>query len=226
LDPIAVTPRAPIERGAAEQALIGAAADFCRRGWCVGTSGSFSTVLQRDPLRLLVTGASCDKSGLTANDLVLVGQGGTPVDGESRAPSAEALLHATIATLTRAGSVLHTHSVWSALLGEHFLGAGGVRVTGYEMQKGLEGVRNHRDEVFLPVVANPQDPSTLADEVRLLLAEWPGAPGFVIAGHGLYTWGTTLRDGVRHVEVLEFLLECIGRKTDLAEPRRTAWRDT
>jgi len=29
--------------------------------------------------------------------------------------------------------------------------------------------------------------------------------------HGLYTWGATLNDAVRHVEVLEFLFETIGR---------------
>jgi methylthioribulose-1-phosphate dehydratase len=29
--------------------------------------------------------------------------------------------------------------------------------------------------------------------------------GFLIAGHGLYTWGSTLAEARRHVEVFEFL---------------------
>jgi methylthioribulose-1-phosphate dehydratase len=29
--------------------------------------------------------------------------------------------------------------------------------------------------------------------------------------HGLYTWGESLADAERHVEILEFLFETIGR---------------
>jgi len=40
--------------------------------------------------------------------------------------------------------------------------------------------------------------------------------GFLIAGHGLYTWGADLREAKRHVEVLEFLLEVTGRTARLS----------
>lgn len=32
--------------------------------------------------------------------------------------------------------------------------------------------------------------------------------GFLLAGHGLYVWGTTLSDAKRHLEVFEYLLQC------------------
>ena len=53
----------------------------------------------------------------------------------------------------------------------------------------------------------------LSDEVRQLLADRPVIHGFLIAGHGLYTWGKTLEQARRHVEIFEFLFECAARRT-------------
>ena len=33
--------------------------------------------------------------------------------------------------------------------------------------------------------------------------------GFLLAGHGLYTWGKTIAEAKRHIEVLEFLFEVV-----------------
>ncbi len=169
--------------------------------------------MQQQPLQLLVTRTGCDKNILTPDDTVLVGRDGKALAGEAGKPSAEALLHATVATLTRAGAVLHTHTVWSTLLSQHYCEEGGLTITGYEMQKGLEGVETHLAELFVPVVENSQDMSVLSSSIVELMAEWPSAYGFLIAGHGLYTWGSTLAQARRHVEIFEFLFECVGRKT-------------
>jgi len=37
------------------------------------------------------------------------------------------------------------------------------------------------------------------------------AHGLLIRRHGLYTWGRGFYEAVRHLEVLEFLLEVVGR---------------
>ena len=47
---------------------------------------------------------------------------------------------------------------------------------------------------------------------ELLLTD-PRAHAFLLRGHGLYTWGETIADAERHVEIIEFLLEVIGRRT-------------
>jgi methylthioribulose-1-phosphate dehydratase len=44
-----------------------------------------------------------------------------------------------------------------------------------------------------------------------VLAQHPACHGFLLRRHGLYTWGATLPEAVRHVEALEFLLETVGR---------------
>jgi len=38
--------------------------------------------------------------------------------------------------------------------------------------------------------------------------------GFLLRRHGLYTWGEDLAQAKRHLEILEFLLEVIGRTRD------------
>ncbi|HIN34013.1 MAG TPA: methylthioribulose 1-phosphate dehydratase, partial [Nitrospirales bacterium] len=46
--------------------------------------------------------------------------------------------------------------------------------------------------------------------------EKPKSHGFLIRGHGLYTWGKTIQDAKRHVEILEFLLEVTGRQRSVS----------
>ena len=171
-----------------------------------------------DPLQLLITRADCDKSRLSPEDCVLVGVDGRALDGEFQQPSVEALLHTTVATLTNANAVLHTHSVWNTLLGRHFLAAGGLTVQDFGLLRGLDN-RDHPDPpVFVPVLENTRDGAALANRVKDILAEWPGAIGFLISGHGLYTWGSSVTEARHHVETLEFLFECVGRTTDLRPP--------
>jgi methylthioribulose-1-phosphate dehydratase len=115
--------------------------------------------------------------------------------------------------MTGAGSVLHVHSVPDTLLGEHFMNKGGFTLSGYEMLKGLEGVTTHEAEVGVPVLRNSQDMDALSEEVGRLLAARPGLHGFLLAGHGLYAWGATLAQAHRHVEIFEFLFECVAQRT-------------
>ncbi len=191
------------------------------RGWCLGASGDFSATLQQDPLRLLVTRARRDKRMLGPEDIVVVGADGHPAAGEHGMPSAKALVHATVAALTHAGAVLHTQSVWSTVLGERWRQAGGIAITGYEMLRGLEGIQSFDAEVFVPVIANSRNVHALAESASEQITEWPGSHGFLIAGGGLYSWGATIPDAARHAEVIEFLLECEGRKSLLGDVRST-----
>ena len=66
----------------------------------------------------------------------------------------------------------------------------------------------------------------LAVEVRRTLAEHPACHAFLLRRHGLYTWGATLQDAVRHVEIVEFLLESVGRARYSGAVREEAepWR--
>jgi methylthioribulose-1-phosphate dehydratase len=41
--------------------------------------------------------------------------------------------------------------------------------------------------------------------------------GILVAGHGLYAWGESLKEARRHVEILEFLLELCWREQLIAK---------
>ena len=189
---------------------------FYARGWVLGTSGNFSAVVSRSPLRLAITSSGVDKGALTPGQIVEIDERARRVSGSGR-PSAEAILHLVIARAREAGAVLHTHSVWSTILSEE-AGEDGLAIEGYEMLKALDGVATHQHREELPVLENTQDWAAAGPRVEALLSEHPAAHGFLIRRHGLYTWGRDLAEARRHVEALEFLFEAIGRK------RGTTWQ--
>jgi methylthioribulose-1-phosphate dehydratase len=193
---------------AEELASIGRA--FYERGWVLGTSGNLSAVVERNPIKLAITSSGRDKSTLTADEILLIDESGAVLKGYGR-PSAETLLHLAVVRLRGAQAVLHTHSVWSNILSESHAGEGGLSIEGYDMLKGLEGVLTHEHREWLPVIENSQDMTALACSVEDTLKKQPDAHGFLLRRHGLYTWGKDLSEAKRHVEILEFLLEVIGR---------------
>jgi methylthioribulose-1-phosphate dehydratase len=188
---------------------------FDGRGWVLGTSGNFSASVSRDPLRLAVTPSAAFKGELSPEQILEVDERGSVVGGAGGRPSAEVLVHLEIVRTRNAGAVLHTHSVWSTVLSDLYSIDDGFEIEGYEMLKGLEGVRTHEHREWLPIVENDQDTARLARVIGEALRRHPGAHGVLIRRHGLYTWGDDLAQAIRHVEILEFLLEATGRALSL-----------
>ncbi|HET8782369.1 MAG TPA: methylthioribulose 1-phosphate dehydratase [Pyrinomonadaceae bacterium] len=196
------------------EGLVSVARGFYGRGWLMGTSGNLSAVVEKEPLRLAITASGVDKGELRAEQVLLVDERVQLVKepaNKSSKPSDESLLHVRIVKERGAGAVLHTHSVWNTMFSDLYGGEGGVRIEGYEMLKGLAGVRTHEHSEWLPIVDNSQDMPSLADTISKTLSDHKSAHGFLIARHGLYTWGDTLAQAKRHVEIFEFLLETMGR---------------
>ena len=179
----------------------------------MGTSGNFSAVVSRKPLRLAITASSLPKGTLRPSDILQCDGEGRAIGRASKKPSAETLLHVEIVRRRSAGAVLHTHSVWSTMLSEAWASSPDVAVAieGYEMLKGLAGVTSHEHRELVPIVENDQNMPRLAGRVGDVLERHPEAHAFLLRRHGLYTWGETLADAERHIEILEFLFETIGR---------------
>lgn len=199
------------------QGLCDAGAEFHRRGWSLGTSSNYSMVLSRDPLDLLVTASGKDKGKLGPADFVRVDDQGQPVFEGQPKSSAETLLHVVLAQQPDVGAVLHTHSVWGTLLSESHFAEGGLVIEDYEMLKGLEGVNTHRHREWVEIFDNTQDITELSDKVvtQRIDSDRPLQHGFLIRQHGLYTWGRDLFAARRHVEIFEFLFECLVRKRSM-----------
>jgi methylthioribulose-1-phosphate dehydratase len=192
------------------ESLAGIVRAAHQRGWALGTSGNFSAVVGTDPVRLVITPSGADKGMVRGEDMVTIDAQGQAEAGRAR-PSAETSLHLAIVRARGARAVSHTHSVWSTLLSDAASPAGGLAIEGYEMLKGLSGVTTHVHREWLPVIENTQDWAGEAHRVESLLRGQPAVHGLLIRRHGLYTWGRDFDEAARHLEVLEFLLEVVGR---------------
>jgi methylthioribulose-1-phosphate dehydratase len=123
-------------------------------------------------------------------------------------PSAETHLHTQLyRRFPQVGCVLHTHSLAQTVASRLFAGAGHVALEGYELLKAFDGNTTHDMRIDLPVLPNTQDMHTLAAQVDALL-DGPCRWGYLIDGHGLYTWGTDMAQARRHLDAFEFLIRC------------------
>jgi methylthioribulose-1-phosphate dehydratase len=198
--------------------LAEAGRDFYRRGWVLGTSGNFSAVVNLDPLLMAITASGADKGALSPGDFLEIDARGEVTRGIGR-PSDETRLHLAVVQLRGARAVMHTHSIWSTLLSEAFAAEGQLCIEGFEMLKGLAGVRTHEHSEPLPIIENSQDMHSLAQALEGALEKYPDCHGLLLRRHGLYTWGRDLAEARRHVEILEFLLEVMGRTYQAAHGR-------
>lgn len=176
----------------------------------LGTSGNLSAVSGSEPPRLAITASGAHKGALTPAQILQIDASGAVIRGNGR-PSDETRLHLTVVRVRGAGAVLHTHSVWSTLLSETFGSEGRLSIEGFEMLKGLAGVRTHEHREDLPIIENSQDMEALSSSFAEALDTYRGAHGVLLRRHGLYTWGRDLDEARRHVEIFEFLFEVIGR---------------
>jgi methylthioribulose-1-phosphate dehydratase len=194
--------------------LISAGREFYRRGWAMGTSGNFSAILNHEPLRFVITASGNAKGELDDSHFLEMDGEGRVVTGSGK-PSAEAQLHLTLYTLLpEASSILHTHSVWGTILSDQFFEQGAIEIEGYEMLKGLASVQTHEHRELVPIIENSQDYVALSHVIENVVRENKDIHGIYLRRHGLYTWGTSIAEARRHVEIFEFLFEVLGRRHD------------
>lgn len=173
------------------------------QGWVPATSGNFSARL--DDKRIAITVSGRHKGHLAIDDIMLIDADGEPLDDKK--PSAETLLHTWLYQWRPdIHAVLHTHSVRSTVLSR--IADGEILLDGLEVMKAFAGIDTHDTELVIPVFPNDQNIRRLSKQVAEYLEEHPQVPGYLIAGHGLYTWGNSIAAALRHLEAFEFLFEC------------------
>ncbi len=182
--------------------LIQAGQFMFPRGWVPATSGNFSARVDSRQIAITVSGKH--KGQLTPADIMTIDYQGHSLDGKK--PSAETLLHTQIYRLCpKVNCVLHPHSIHATVAGRLFNDA--IILENYELLKALEGVETHETRIVIPIFPNTQHIPELARSVEDYLLHNPDCKGYVIGGHGFYTWGSTVATALRHVEALEFLFE-------------------
>ena len=194
------------------------------RGWVLGTSGNFSVVVARDTAaardhgQLAFTrarsaaGHPCRATSMARSCRPGLGQ----LAGAASPHRAETLLHVEIArsVVMRGAIAPHALGVDARCCRTCTCTQADFSIDGYEMLKGLRRASRRTS------TASGFPSWTTTRTCR----GWRSACGAILERvtrtstrsctrrHGLYTWGDTLADAGRHIEILEFLVR--NRRTD------------
>ena len=183
--------------------LIDAGRFIDSKGWVPATSGNFSARLPDGTIAITVSGKH--KGQLQLDDIMLIDADANSLDGKK--PSAETVLHTSLyKRFPDIQSILHPHSLNATLISRIFKSE--IVLENYELLKALCGIITHENRVVVPIFANDQNIPRLAELVEQYLDKHTACYGYIIAGHGLYTWGSSVQETLRHLEALDFLFDC------------------
>jgi methylthioribulose-1-phosphate dehydratase len=179
-----------------------------QKGWAPATSTNYSFRDPENPKQYWVSMSGVDKGKLTTEQFIAVDEKGERIQPDAPATSAETLLHCEAYENPEVHCVLHTHSVQNTVLSRLMEHEAVVVVENYELLKAFEGIKTHEAQVEVPIFPNTQNISALASQVRAYRERNPQLRGYLLASHGLYTWGKTVEQARRHLEAFEFLVHC------------------
>jgi len=209
--------------------------ELCRQfyglGWVSGTGGGISI---RDDEGIHMAPSGVQKERIAPEDVYLL----DPSDLEQcrvlRPPTNASLkvsecqpLFFNAFRLRGAGAVIHSHSLWAVLAarlasppGEAGRGEASVFVSeGLEMQKGLRG-KGCFDRVEVPIIANTPREAALTDSMAAAMQRHPDVDAVIVAGHGVYVWGSTWVSAKTQAECYDYLFRAAVEAHRLGLPLR------
>ena len=206
-------------------------ASFCAdKNLVPARSGNFSARIDSEKIQITQSGK--DKGKLTASDLMEINYKGKALNPEEK-PSAETLLHTQIYTLFRdVNFVAHFHSSSSAVLSKilNKKKIKRIKLANYELLKALSGVETHDHTEEIPIFANDQDifrlSMEIAPELERAIVTDKSIHAYLIAGHGLYTWGKDKAETITHVDAINTLIESyimeiqLSKSLSKSEPKK------
>lgn len=185
------------------QQLVDAGRFIDSKGWVPATSGNFSARLPDGNIAITVSGKH--KGRLQLDDIMLIDADANSLDGKK--PSAETVLHTSLyKRFPDIHSILHPHSLNATLVSRIFKSE--IVLEDYELLKAMGGITTHESRVVVPIFANDQNIPRLAELVERYLDNHTDCYAYIIAGHGLYTWGSSVQETLRHLEALDFIFDC------------------
>jgi len=193
--------------------LLEAIKFFNIKGWSPATSTNYS-VRSQDVNNIIISKSGVDKGQFKITDLILIDLEAnilSPFNKPGITSSAETEIHTAIyQRFSDVNCVLHTHSVLGTVLSKEFEKEAQLSFENLEILKGLSGNTTHKMIETLPIVSNSQDMKEIIYSLDTQLVTPLKIHGFLIAGHGLYTWGKDIATAKRHIETFEFLFECFN----------------
>lgn len=167
--------------------------------------------------RIYMAPSGVQKERLLPKDIfVLNAEGGIeedPGQGAQLSQCAPLFMHAY--KLRNAGAVLHSHSIHATLVTRLFKQK--FRISGMEMQKGLEGYGAF-DTLEIPIIENTAQERDLADSLSQAIRENPKSNAVLVRNHGVYVWGKNWQQAKTQAECYDYLFEAAGRMKQLGLP--------
>lgn len=183
--------------------LIDAGRFIDSKGWVPATSGNFSARMPDGNIAITVSGAH--KGRLQIDDIMLIDADARSLDGKK--PSAETLLHTALYKRhPDINAILHPHSMSATLISRLFNKE--VVLQDYELLKALPNIETHKTRIVVPIFANEQYIPRLALQVDNYIEQNGNIYAYIIAGHGIYTWGNSIQQALCILEALDYLLTC------------------
>lgn len=184
--------------------LAEAGRELADRGWLPARTGHFSARL--DDQHIVITAPGRSKDLLDAHDFMVVDLEGHLIAGSGE-PSPETFLHIIMYRRDpKLGAVLHTHSIHGTVLSRQVSGT--LMLRDYEALREIPGCKHPTQGIRVPVFANDPEVRQVAAQVDAAMGRDPALAGYLISGHGLYTWGQTVELAMQRTEAFEFMFEC------------------
>jgi methylthioribulose-1-phosphate dehydratase len=192
--------------------------ELCRQfyslGWVSGTGGGISI---RGADGIYMAPSAVQKERILPEDVFVLDATSLDACRVLRAPRDAALKISECQPLfwnayrdRDAGAVLHSHSLWPVLAARIAVpsGRGALKLSGYEMLKGLRG-KSNLDEVRIPVIPNTAREAELTESMANAMREHPDVDAVIVAGHGIYVWGRSWIEAKTQAECLDWLARAV-----------------
>jgi methylthioribulose-1-phosphate dehydratase len=203
-------------------------AHFYQQGWVSGTGGGLSL---RDGDKIYIAPSGVQKEQIAPNDIFVLDPEGNILDSETNGASnghnlklsACAPLFFKAYNLRDAGAVIHSHSMYAALVTNlsvrNTCGCEGYtsnvfRISGYEMQKGIPG-HGVKEPLEVPIIENTEHEADLAGALEKAIKAYPKTHAVLVRRHGVYIWGKDWAQAKTIAECYHYLFEIAVRQHSL-----------
>lgn len=185
-------------------------AGFYHLGWNVGTGGGVSIQAPGSDL-IFLSPSGVHKERMKETDLFVFNSSIKEYiySPPGKKPSASTPLFLWLHQHHGAGSVIHTHSLYSNLA---TIKANPWSITGQEYIKGLPlyssgFMLQNSDVLQIPIIPNQLTEDKLLPALQEATQEFPDAPCVLVQNHGAYHFGRDIWKCKAQAECLEYLFE-------------------
>ena len=190
--------------------IIAAGRRLAGRGLISAHSGNISCKV--GPQAVLITAAGLDKGALTEQDILCIDRQGRPLKtAAGRRPSSESGLHlALYEAYPHIAAIVHAHPPYATALG----------LTGRPWDWQL------LEEAALllgPVAQVQRRPAGSAELAAAAVAAAAGVNALLLAGHGAVSWGESIEQALRRMEILEHTAQVMLLSRLLPDPQAPDW---